>query len=170
MKKVGRARLLHFGLGVSTLYYTATGTPEGVSYKHCTIGDYKSPGNWSGLGEVYAGLDFSDVFVLDVRDPVTHNPALAFEAPMLDVDVEDDTILEGPDLDAPLARLLDDVDPTFHTVVTLERMAVVVGNEPTPLSTIGRQVFVDWWQARGARVGRLDESRQIIWQGGRKCE
>lgn len=164
MKK-GKARLLHFGLGVSTLHYSAGKEGEdGLRYRHCIIGDYKSPGNWSGLAEEYQGLDFTDVVVLDVRDAVGSNPALAFEAPMVDVDLADDEVLSAPNLNSPLARLLDDVDPTFHTVVTLERMAKLIDKNPSPLSTVGRGVFVAWWQVRGARVGHLDETRQIIWR------
>src|SRR5690606_9929276 len=110
-------------------------------------------------GERYPPL--ARVPVLDKRAALEREPGLSIRSPLVDVDLEAGHIDR---IDTKTARaMLPGLSGGFDTLA-LYAIAHEGRPEPGPLDHVSLDGYIAWWVARGARLGRMDESGlRIVW-------
>ncbi len=156
------AFLICFGLG-GHFVETAETWKDGTRVKGHTSG-YDSPESFERAlagGEKAGYPPLASVPVLDKRAVLRADPMLSVRGPLVDVDLKDDTI-ERVDT-AAAQRMLPGLSGGFE-MLAAAAIAHEGKPEPGPLDSISIPAYVRWWTARGARLGRMDETgTRIVW-------
>lgn len=153
MMKGYRYASITFGLGG---YHAEAG--------NCTLSGHSGPEQWEkGLTDEEKAQEFAGAFVLDIRELVTHKPALGIICPM-----HKPTLKPG-EVDRYGERV--DLSDTISQAITRElckhspaaRVAIATYKLGS-LDQVATDIYVDWWRGHGARVGRVD-GHKITWEG-----
>lgn len=158
-----KAYLISFGLGghgVDLLDAREEGLPT-----KGRISGYESPESFElGLkhGEKRGYPPLGGVFVLDKREALLRDPALAAQSPLVDLELKDGTV-ERLNTDAARS-MLPGLSGGFEVLAALA-LAHEGRLEPGPLDSVSLGDYLKWWGSRGARLGCMDEEGlKIVWQ------
>lgn len=164
--KTGTAHLISFGLGGHTVELDM-----GEGYGSSSISGYDTPERFerelaSDRKSSYPPL--AGVPVVDERAVLEENPGLAISSPMVNAKLPAGAVRRFAEvLSNPADSMV--VQAFAHGDSQQQGLAAMAVAAATTdfggLDYVAPDVYLAWWQARGARIGRMDEDgRTILWQ------
>jgi hypothetical protein len=172
------ARLLHFGRGGHTAYFSDLGP---IKYSNCHLSGYEDPESFCALYQWWAhprgemsshwhDLSVPDdgIPVVDVRGAVETPAGMdwVFRGPMVDPDLPDGAADELCAIDPMMAGAM--AGNAFGQLAAFHTAQRASGARRGSLDSVSVREYVDGWREHGARIGRAfrnaDGSARIVWE------
>lgn len=167
------AKLLQFGKGGYTLYFSKEGLRSCTSSGYLSPESFVKPYHWwadppEKLTRHWDGYKFpkEGIPIID-KLPAIKTPSgfhWVFEGPMVDVDLEDGAVSKCPEPSPTMASAV--AGNTYGALLT-EHKEVKKVRKHGSLDSVSVKEYVDGWREHGARIGRLfveDNVARIEWE------